>query len=81
MLGNKDAASLECAADTLKGSVGRLCGAELASTAALRLELIGRNSQFDDAEDAYRALGGRQQQLDAALTLSAPASGFLLSPA
>jgi PAS domain S-box-containing protein len=50
-----DAESLRMAAHALKGSVGNFA-AQKALAAAQRLEIMGRDGNFDDAREAYKAL-------------------------
>ncbi|MCZ2074872.1 MAG: Hpt domain-containing protein [Bryobacteraceae bacterium] len=54
-IGDSDAAALQLAAHSLKGSVGTF-GAAQAYQAALDLEVIGRNGRLGDAVDALSKL-------------------------
>jgi PAS domain S-box-containing protein len=65
-LTSRDAAKLEHAAHTLKGSVGNFAAAE-AVAAAQRLEAIGRAADWRRAEEAWTALNAAIDRLKPAL--------------
>jgi len=62
----RDSSALERAAHKLKGSVGSF-GADKAFAAALRLERLGRNSDFTDCQAAYVDLRREMSRLEEAL--------------
>jgi two-component system, sensor histidine kinase and response regulator len=57
-----DVAALEHAAHALKGSVG-VFGAQAAADASQTLELMGRNHDLANAEDAYTLLSSEMARL------------------
>ncbi len=61
-LAHHDSKALQLAAHSLKGAVSNFAASE-ASAAALRLELIGRNGDLSDADDAYEVLDDAVTQL------------------
>jgi HPt (histidine-containing phosphotransfer) domain-containing protein len=65
-IARRDTKALECAAHTLKGSVGNF-GAKGAYDAALRLEVIGRRGDFANAEEAYAQLEAEIARLEGVL--------------
>ena len=64
---SQDAASLERAAHTLKGSL-RFFGAQAAGEIAWQLETIGKNGDLANAPDLMRQLEGLVKPVDAAMT-------------
>lgn len=62
-----DEKALERSAHTLKGSAGNF-GAKTAVETALKLELMGRSGQLDDAQDTYLTLEEAINHLKSALT-------------
>jgi PAS domain S-box-containing protein len=62
----RDAEALHRAAHTFKGMVGHF-GARAAVEAALRLEVMGRDGELGDAEQAYAALAAALENLRPAL--------------
>jgi len=59
---NEDPSDLQRAAHTLKGSI-RLFGAERTAAAALRLEIMGRNNNLADADEAWLKLTKEVERL------------------
>jgi PAS domain S-box-containing protein len=70
----QDAVRLERVAHSLKGAL-RTLAAGAASEAAFRLETIGRDGDFDRAEDGWMRLESEMQALERALTSVAAAHG------
>ncbi|MBV6433764.1 MAG: hypothetical protein IANPNBLG_03983 [Bryobacteraceae bacterium] len=62
----RDAKALERSAHSLKGSIGNF-GAESAHQAAFALEMIGRQGNLDQADDALRKLEGTLSALKPAM--------------
>jgi HPt (histidine-containing phosphotransfer) domain-containing protein len=65
-IASHDAKALERAAHALKGSVGNF-GAQGASHAALRLEVMGRGGDFTHVEEAYAELKKEVTRLEGTL--------------
>ena len=59
---NEDTSELQRAAHTLKGSI-RIFGAERPAAAARRLEIMGREKNLADAQEAWQALVEEIQRL------------------
>jgi CheY-like chemotaxis protein len=64
---NHNPSELQRAAHTLKGSI-RLFGVERPAAAALRLEMIGRNQNLEDAEEAWLDLVKEMDRLKTMLS-------------